>query len=70
MPFSRRPRRWPALAATALVSGAAAILVARNFFESEKKIRRLIHTDYGVGDAEFARTGVNSSDLGCSTATR
>ncbi|MDQ3622298.1 MAG: hypothetical protein M3463_07395 [Verrucomicrobiota bacterium] len=57
MNFSRpRSRRWPALAATAVASGAAAVLVARNLFETEKKIRRLIRTGYGVGDPEFFRT--------------
>lgn len=51
-----RRSRWPALAATAVVSGAAAILVARNFFETERKVRKLIRTDYSVDDPEFYRT--------------
>jgi len=50
-----RPR-WPALAGVALVSSAAAVLITRNFFETEKKIRKLIHTDYAVGDPAFTRT--------------
>ena len=32
------------------------ILIARNFFETEKKIRHRISTDYGVGDPAFIRT--------------
>lgn len=48
--------KWPTVAATALASSAAAILVSRNFFETEKKIRHLIRTNYGVGDPEFRRT--------------
>jgi cardiolipin synthase len=49
-------RRWPELVGTALISGAVAVLLVRNFFESEKKVRTLISTDYGVGDPPFVRT--------------
>jgi cardiolipin synthase len=48
--------RWPVVAGTALVSSAAAVLIVRNFFESEKKVRKPIRTDYGVGDPPFTRT--------------
>jgi cardiolipin synthase len=51
-----RRYRWPVVAGAALVSSAAAVLVVRNFFETEKKIRKLIRTDYGVGDPPFTRT--------------
>jgi cardiolipin synthase len=50
------PPRWPALAAAALVGGAVGVLLVRNFFESEKKVRKLIETDYGVGEPPFVRT--------------
>lgn len=53
---SNHQRRWPAYALTALASGGISILLARNFFESEKKIVKPIITDYGVCDAEFERT--------------
>ncbi len=45
-----------ALAATALVSGAAGVFIARNFFETDKKIQHSIHTSYAVGDPSFCRT--------------
>ncbi|MDB6139821.1 MAG: phospholipase D/Transphosphatidylase, partial [Verrucomicrobiaceae bacterium] len=45
-----------ALIGTALVSGLVAVVLSRNFFEYEKKIRQLIVTDYGVGDGPFSRT--------------
>lgn len=44
------------LAATAIVSGAAGVLIARNFFETDKKIQHAIHTDSAVGDPPFCRT--------------
>lgn len=47
---------WPKLLLTAALSSAAAIFITRNFFETEKKIRKRIHTDYGAGDDVFVRT--------------
>src|SRR5262245_53456644 len=44
------------IAAAALLSSAASILIARNFLDTEKKIRHRIVADYGVGDPEFTRT--------------
>lgn len=44
------------IAATALISSAASVLFARNFLDTEKKIRHRIVADYGVGDGEFTRT--------------
>ncbi len=44
------------LAATAIASGALGVLIARNFFETDKKIQHSIHTDYAVGDPPFCRT--------------
>ncbi|MDB6138139.1 MAG: phospholipase D/Transphosphatidylase [Verrucomicrobiaceae bacterium] len=45
-----------ALIGTALASGLLAVLLSRNFFEYEKKLRQLITTDYSVGEGAFART--------------
>jgi cardiolipin synthase len=45
---------------TALVSGTLAVLISRNFFGTEKKIRHRIVTDYAAGGTTFART---ASDL-------
>jgi cardiolipin synthase len=42
--------------ATAVISGVAATVLARNFFESEKKVKHAIETDYGVEDRIFRRT--------------
>ncbi len=55
MPRRARPS-LPALAGTALVSAAAAVLIVRNFFPAEKKIRKPIFADYGPRDPEFLRT--------------
>src|SRR4051812_23152549 len=37
------------------VSAAVAVLIARNFFSTEKKIQHKIVTDYAAGDATFKR---------------
>ncbi|HSI61964.1 MAG TPA: phospholipase D-like domain-containing protein [Candidatus Saccharimonadia bacterium] len=42
--------------ATAVVSGVATAVLARNFFESEKKITHPIVTNYGVEQPPFCRT--------------
>jgi cardiolipin synthase len=47
---------WPLVLGTALLSSAATLFVARNFFPTEKKIRHRIRADYSVGDDVFART--------------
>jgi len=44
------------LAAAAITSGVAGVLIARNFFETDKKIQHKIHTSYAVGDPPFCRT--------------
>ncbi len=44
------------LAATAVLSGLAAVVLNKNFFEFEKKVTHAIELDYGVEDSEFART--------------
>jgi cardiolipin synthase len=41
---------------TAIVSGVTTAVLARNFFESEKKVTHPIETDYGVEDPTFRRT--------------
>lgn len=45
-----------ALAATAVISGAAAVIFSKNFLETEKKISHSIETDYSVNDDSFIRT--------------
>lgn len=47
---------WKKLLATAALSSAAAVLIVRNFFETEKKIRCPIRADYAAGDDTFGRT--------------
>jgi cardiolipin synthase len=47
---------WEKLLGTSVLSGAAAVLIVRNFFETEKKIKCPIHTDYAAGDEVFERT--------------
>ncbi|WP_395739401.1 phosphatidylserine/phosphatidylglycerophosphate/cardiolipin synthase family protein [Prosthecobacter sp.] len=44
------------MAASLLVSGTAGVFIARNFFETDKKIQHAIHTSYAVGDDSFCRT--------------
>lgn len=44
------------LAGASLASGVLGVLIARNFFETDKKIQHSINTDYGVGDDPFCRT--------------
>lgn len=46
---------WETLASSA-VSGVLAVLIVRNFFGTEKKIRQRIHSDYAVGTPTFVRT--------------
>ncbi|HEY8900864.1 MAG TPA: phospholipase D-like domain-containing protein [Chthoniobacterales bacterium] len=46
---------WPRLLGVAVGSGAATLFIARNFFETERKIRHRIHADYGVNDEVFER---------------
>jgi cardiolipin synthase A/B len=42
--------------AQAVAISALSVLITRNFFGNEKKIRHKIVTDYAAGDATFART--------------
>ncbi|WP_395750166.1 phosphatidylserine/phosphatidylglycerophosphate/cardiolipin synthase family protein [Prosthecobacter sp.] len=44
------------LAASLLISGVAGVFIARNFFETDKKIQHLIDPTYSVGDPSFCRT--------------
>lgn len=44
------------MAITAAVSSALAIIISKNFLETEKKISHYIETDYGVTDEAFERT--------------
>ena len=45
----------PTAALSAAAGAAIGILVSRNFLENEKKIRHLIHTDFGAGEPPFIR---------------
>lgn len=47
---------WKQLLGTAALSSAVAVLIVRNFFETEKKIKCPIRTDYAAGDDVFVRT--------------
>lgn len=47
---------WAKLLGTAALSSAAAVLIVRNFFETEKKIKCPIRADYAAGDDVFVRT--------------
>jgi hypothetical protein len=40
----------------AALSSAAAVLIVRNFLETEKKIKCPIRADYAAGDDVFVRT--------------
>lgn len=51
-----RARNRMVLAAAAIASGAAGVFIARNFFETDKKIQQPIHTSYAVGEPPFCRT--------------
>lgn len=44
------------LALTAAISGTLAVIISKNFLETEKKITHHIETDYAVCDEAFART--------------
>jgi cardiolipin synthase A/B len=47
---------WAKLLRTAALSSAASVLIVRNFFETEKKIKHAIHADYAAGSETFERT--------------
>jgi cardiolipin synthase len=56
-PARGRPNRgFGRDAAMAIAGGAAAVVLARNFFESEKKITEELKVDYDVHDPQFGRT--------------
>lgn len=44
------------VSAAMLASGATGIFIARNFFETDKKIQQPIRPDYAVGEPPFCRT--------------
>jgi cardiolipin synthase len=46
---------WLNFAATAILSGGAAIVFSKNFLETEKRIKHDINTDYAVADSTFER---------------
>ena len=46
---------WLKFAATAILSGGAAIIFSKNFLETERRIKHDIDTDYGVADPAFER---------------
>jgi hypothetical protein len=48
-------------ATMALLGGAIAVVLARNFFESEKKVTEAIAVDYGPDDPQFTRTSDTSA---------
>jgi cardiolipin synthase A/B len=52
---SSDPPQWPKLLGVAAASSLVTLFVARNFFETEKKIRHRIRADYGVEDGVFSR---------------
>ncbi|HVF72774.1 MAG TPA: phospholipase D-like domain-containing protein [Chthoniobacterales bacterium] len=58
--MKRRPEicepSWKKVWGTAALSSAVAVLIVRNFFETEKKIRHPIRADYAAGDDTFVRT--------------
>ncbi len=58
--MSSHPRRekskLPTIALSAAAGAVCGILLSRNFFETEKKIRHLVTTDFGVEDPPFVRT--------------
>lgn len=47
---------FPWLTVTAIAGGAAGIIFARNFFETDKKVQHPIRTTYSVEDPAFCRT--------------
>ena len=51
-----REPSWQKLLGASALSSAAAILIVRNFFETEKKIKCPIRADYAAGDEVFERT--------------
>jgi cardiolipin synthase len=55
-PRDWRKPSWKKAWGTAALTSAATVLIVRNFFETEKKIRHPIHTDYAAGDDTFGRT--------------
>jgi cardiolipin synthase len=52
---SRQESKWPWVLAGALLSSAVTLFVARNFMETEKKIRHRIRTEYGIDEPVFER---------------
>lgn len=47
---------WKKLLGVAALSSALSIVIVRNFFDTEKKIKCPIRTDYAAGDDVFVRT--------------
>src|SRR4051812_34529669 len=47
---------WKKIWGTAALTSALSVLIVRNFFGTEKKIRHSIRADYAAGDDTFVRT--------------
>jgi cardiolipin synthase A/B len=47
---------WEKLLGVAALGGALSVFIVRNFFDTEKKIKCPIRTDYAAGDDVFVRT--------------
>lgn len=47
---------WPKLIGVGALVSFATLFIARNFFQTERKITHPIEADYGAGDDEFERT--------------
>ncbi len=47
---------WKKLLGVAALSSAVSVVIVRNFFETEKKIKHPIRADYAAGDDVFVRT--------------
>ena len=47
---------WLEILGASALSAFVTLFVSRNFFQTEKKIKHRITSDYGVGDGEFKRT--------------
>lgn len=56
LPLSRDEPQWPKLLGAAAAGGLASLIVARNFFPEEKKVRHRVHAHYAAGDDVFVRT--------------
>jgi cardiolipin synthase len=56
LPFRKEPPVWPQLLGAAGAGALATLIISRNFFPGEKKVRSRITADYHPGDDTFVRT--------------